>query len=133
MTLPWTWEPIDDSDTPEYADFLLRGGGNRCAATAISEAGVLPLGELQQLALEQLKKSNIKIEVKDRNEIALGGSRAIRLRVETTGSEESLTYELLLLVIQNRACQFATWCRTSEYEELRPTLHSLFDGLRFLN
>lgn len=133
LTLPWTWEPAEDDETPSYADFLLRAAKNRCAATAVSESGVLPLAELERVALEQLKKSHVKIEIVDKKEIALGGSRALRMRVETTGGEEALTYELLLLVIQNRACQFAAWCKTSEHEELAPTLESLFEGLRFLN
>lgn len=133
MTLPWSWEPAAEDKTPAYADFVLHSQDGRCAATAVTESGVVPLKDLEQLVTDQFRRNLGAINVSSRKEIALGGSRALRLRIEAKSLETPLTYEVLLLVIQNRACQYAAWCKSSEHEELAPTLEALFEGLRFLN
>ncbi|MAG58018.1 MAG: hypothetical protein CMJ83_17165 [Planctomycetes bacterium] len=133
LTLPWAWEPAEGDETPEYADILIHTQDGKCAAMAVTERGDLPLAKLKSVVLYQLRKSLGKFEVSGEEETTVNDVRALRFRVRTKALKTPLTYEILLIVIQGRACQFAAWCRTEDEKENGRLLDAMFSGLRFLN
>lgn len=133
MSLPWNWQPCEPRVAPPFADFMLRTHDRRCAAMAVTEPGALPLPDLERSVLAQFERSLGPVTVASRSSIAVAGEEAVRLTVEARGLTPSLTYEVLLIVIQNRACQFAAWCRSGEHGENAPRLRAVLEEMRFLN